>query len=351
MKLAADANEMSKTDRVQAELLRLASIRGPGIKLPTIKEMCEQFDVARGTLERAMVGLEGRGLLCRKHGSGIYVSEAIRHKTVGVVFGGDIFSEAFSPFWGLLLSAVRQEVATRDDLRLQAYMDISQGHDGLAGHAQLVEDIEAERLHGLLLFADSPAEVQQLARHGIPLVVAFDLHTRESLDRCGAVTRRAAGELAARGCRRVAYLATNRDGLEELATEMKAAGIADAQVIDWTYGTWLAEVAQPGCSHEKLGRQLMARMIANAARTPLPDAIASLQDDTMTRGAITALLQAGLKPGRDLTIVAQTNRGSPVLEPYAEDLVQIELDPAAIVRKALSRLETMMGGGSLTQSG
>jgi DNA-binding LacI/PurR family transcriptional regulator len=129
-----------------------------------------------------------------------------------------------------------------------------------------------------------------------------------------------------------------------LAEELRAAGAADVRIEDWSYETWAWVIPGAG-TRENCAFQLTRRMIAEAAATPLPDVLIS-QEDTMTRGALTALREAGLQPGRDLRIVAAANTGSPVLEPYAADLTLIEFDPADSVRAALEMLEILMNGGT-----
>jgi DNA-binding LacI/PurR family transcriptional regulator len=64
----------------------------------------------------------------------------------------------------------------------------------------------------------------------------------------------------------------------------------------------------------------------------------------MTRGVISEIHQAGLQIGRDIHIVTTVNKGSPVLELYADQLLQIEYDPACIVKGALDMLENLMNG-------
>jgi GntR family transcriptional regulator len=48
----------------------------PGDKLPTIPELCHQYDVSKITIKRAMDDLESAGLVIRRRGSGTYVTHA-----------------------------------------------------------------------------------------------------------------------------------------------------------------------------------------------------------------------------------------------------------------------------------
>lgn len=48
---------------------------GPGARLPTERDLAEQFGVSRGTVRTALSRLEGRGQIIRIMGSGTYVAE------------------------------------------------------------------------------------------------------------------------------------------------------------------------------------------------------------------------------------------------------------------------------------
>ena len=335
-----------KKDLLRESLLGLARSLGPGQRLPTVAVLCESLSVSNSTLDIALRDVELRGAIVRQHGKGIFVSPTIRLKTVGVVFGGDIFSPGFSPFWSLLLQAVKEQTG---DGRLvaRAYLDITQSSGGVGGHAQLVEDLEDRRLDGVLLLSPQidHDEAGWLRKHGVPLVllgdraeegwsVAFDWTP---------LTDRAAAEIARSGCRRVGLLASpaHRAALEEACGQAGADGV---QIDDWSYETWSAIIPGVG-TRENCAHRLTERMIAGRATNPLPDALVSLED-TMTRGVVTALLQNGLQPGRDLRIVTAENKGSPVLQPYAADLVRVVIDPAKVARAALGMLETLMDGGT-----
>jgi len=346
MSVLSAEKEASKAELVQEAVLELAVERGAGIKLPTMQEMCTQFDVARGTLESALRPLEQRGLLYRKHGSGIYVTDRVRQKTVGVVFGGDIFSPGFSPFWSLLLQSVREQAGDRQ-LRPQAYLDISDGSGGLGGHSQLIEDLESKRVDGLMLIApqDEHDEAAELRAYNLPLVVfggQRDGNWSVSID-WDPLLRQAGAELASAGCRHVGLLAPPARGAA-LEEAFRQAGADDARIDDWSYDTWVNTIPGAG-TRENCAHRLTEQMIAERATTPLPDALVSL-GDTVSRGAITAILQAGLQPGRDIRIVTAENKGSPVLDPYAADITRIALDPRECMRAALGMLETLMDGGT-----
>ncbi len=336
----------NKSETVGEALIALARARGPGVKLPTFEELCLQFSVSRTTLERALEPLERQGLLRRKHGSGIYVQPAVRLKTVGVVFGGDIFSPGFSPFWSLLLGSVRQQAGGRD-LQPRAYFDLSQGSSDCDGHVQLFEDLEAARLHGLMLFApQSNDDYRWLDAYSVPRVAFGNAgslwHVSFDYD---AFFRLATAALARTGCRRVALLGHGvLAHLPTVEATFREAGLDGVQFDDWSYETWSKIIPGAG-SHEHCARALAQRLLADIGHTPLPDAVISTED-TATRGLVAALQQAGLQPGRDLRIVTSENTGSPVLDPFADGLTRIAFNPADVIRAALGMLDTLMAGGT-----
>jgi len=338
-----------KTEQASAALLALMHARGPGIKLPTIEEMCTQFGVSRTTLEPVLQALERRGLVRRRRGSGIYVTERIRQKTIGVVFGGNIFSSDFSPYWSLLLQAVGAQ-AGAFDMRPQAYLDIPQGQGGLGSHTQLIEDLDARRLDGLLMFSlHYERDARRLVRgYGIPLVFPSgappDWVVTYDHD---AYIRLAAPEIARHPGRRIGLLgpSTHRPLLED---ELRQRGLTDITIDDWSYETWARIIPGAG-AHEHCAYRMTQQLISQASQHPLPDVLVSMED-TATRGVITALLQSGLHPGRDLTLISSANARSPVLTPYADGVICFTFDPAEQARAALTMLDTLMNGGTPTQS-
>ena len=347
-----DSRKWSKQKPLSKAILAQAQRLGPNQRMPTVRKLCALHGVSTSTLDPVLRELETRGIITRHHGRGIFVAPTIAQKTIGVVFGGNIFdSVQFSPFWFLLLQAVRQQVADRTHRPL-AYLDIAQSSDGLGGHEQLIEDLENRRLHGLLLLSPDPPgdEARQLGAYGLPLVV-FGGHAPEwtVTHDWRPVYSLAARELATHRCRRVAILGLTTDtDLQQLECDLREAGYAGEPVLDWSYLTWVSRI--PGLlNRETFGRELARRMIAEKANHPLPDSLVSL-DDTMTRGVITALHEAGLQPGRDIQIATVVNKGSPVLESYASNLIKIEYDPAADVEAALDMLDILMDGGKPPQN-
>jgi DNA-binding LacI/PurR family transcriptional regulator len=76
---------------------------------------------------------------------------------------------------------------------------------------------------------------------------------------------------------------------------------------------------------------------------PRPDGLVIL-DDMMTRGALAAVRQLGLKLGKDLHIATHANKGSATLSDYRHELSLIEVDTSQLVNAMFASLEGLMAG-------
>jgi len=64
----------NKAKELPEKILAFAKTRGPGIKLPTIQEMCRQFCVSRTTLEKGLAAIEKAFCIANKAVASMYQS-------------------------------------------------------------------------------------------------------------------------------------------------------------------------------------------------------------------------------------------------------------------------------------
>ena len=93
---------------------------------------------------------------------------------------------------------------------------------------------------------------------------------------------------------------------------------------------------------EEWGRQAF-RDLFSADLLEAPDGVV-IADDMITRGAMLAARQLGIVVGRDVKVASHANKGSLILQEYAEELALIEFDPAEIVEAMFRMLERLMAG-------
>lgn len=342
--MLSEVDHRARVGRAHASLMKVIRASGAGVKLPTVHQLCDRLDVTRTQLEQAIVRIERAGLLRRRRGSGIYVTDRIGQKTLGVVFGGDIFKPHFSPFWSMILQSFDERTRERN-LVARAYLDIPRASAGLGAHDQLVEDLEEHRLDGVLLL--SPRSDQdhagQLRAGGLPLVVfGGDPRADWSVNlNWGVFFARAAEGLARLRCRRLGLMGSP-GSIPALRRAMARVGLRDLAIDDWSYETWASAIPGAG-TRETCASRLAERMAGPNADAPLPDVLLSL-DDTMTRGAITALYRTGRRPGRDVAIISIANAGSPVLEPFAADITTVDFVPRDCAVACVAMLEALVDG-------
>ena len=346
----------NKTEALRKALMALAHELGAGGRLPAMRDMCRSFGVSTVTLDRALHDLETRNLVLRKHGVGVFVSPEYGRKTIGLVFGRNIFDEGVSPVCRLLFQYCRQRAAEcREGFRV--YFDLPAGPADPAtasGRNDLVRDVAEGRVQGLLLIWRQGAEEEAWLRSlGVPLVsfvtgLPLSAPYQVTLDYAD-MTRRGVAALAGAGCRRLALISPFgyvHDADIDRTVFLEAVA---AQGLE-TRPEWLWDnpadpsvgLGAAGESREEQGnralREILGRPVAGR-----PDGVL-INDDMLARGALVAARVLGLTLGRDLHIATHANKGSPVLYGHEDELIRLVADPDEIVRAMFEVLEPLMAG-------
>ena len=350
---SAPLNGKHKRDDVKAAVKRLALAAGPNGKLPTVRECCARLSVAKVTLDAALDDLEAQGVIRRKHGSGIYVTPRIAQKSIGLVFGHNIFDASVSPFYALLMRRCRERAKSHGE-RFSFFIDPLPEEVGAGAppvHPDLADAIAAEKLHGILLTArNSVAEETWLRAQNLPVVslgfvedspppvVTID---HRELIRLGVAA------LSAQGCRRIGLITPyDRDApvgrimvrIFKDALRRRHLRLHDAWI--WSQS---AAPGRDGETRDERGARAFQSLFGGGPVTPDGLIIA---DDMLTRGILVAARTAGVEVGRDVRIASHANKGSPVLEEWADRLTRIEVDPDEIVEAMFDLLEAFMAGRS-----
>lgn len=330
--------QSSRTERLAEQLHDRAASLKPGDKLPTFRELCLSYGVSKATLDHALRELENRGQIERRQGSGIYVARTFGQKTVGVVLGTNIMRGGFSPFWGLLLQASRNQLMSRR-YRFHSYLDFPQGNEFFAAHVQLENDLKAGRLDGLLAIAETTSEgVRWLSKWGVPVVTVPTPRTQQAWNvTLKPMTDLAVAELARIGCRHIALLSITDAAIFSHA--LQQAALECSRELLWTPRD--SGQTEGWRNFEEYGYLTAAHCWRRAAHRI--DGLV-ITDDTMARGAMMALYKLGVDIGRDVNIAVGVNKGSPVLAPYDSDLILLEYDPDEVLASAVDMLDTLMNG-------
>lgn len=335
-----------KAPAVAAAIRSMLAKASPGQKLPTIKGLCRSLNVAIGTLDSALYDLERQGVILRENGSGIYVSPWIHCKSIGLVFGFDIFKFGQSPFYSMLLEYCRRRAASHHE-QFSFYLDVPAA-SWIAGevpvHRQLVEALEQKKLHGILLPNRwSLEQARWLQSQGVAVVsMSADIHEVNcvGLDYAELV-RLGVRSLATQGCRRIGLiraLPAESDGSE--APDIRAYRETLTKMGRPWRGEWICQMEDSGkLPREEQGDKALIKLL----NTPLPrlDGLV-IEDDMMTHGALAAAKKMGLQVGAEIKIATHANKGSPVLCEHEDVLTLLEVDPGEVAEAMFEMLERLM---------
>jgi DNA-binding LacI/PurR family transcriptional regulator len=309
--------------------------------------LCEELDVAIATLDSALASLEEAGVITRRRGSGIFVGSGISQKTVGVVFGINIFEAGASPVFREILRQCQRRAEIHNE-RFSFYIDIDQwdnrsGAHPMSMHSDLVQDLSAQRLTGALLLWPKDAEQDRWIRgYNLP-VISLEC---DSLQKMGGVRLDyaslqdiATDELIKKGCRRIGFIQNLRD-LPVPVARLSACGAVSHSEWVWRPTRPLLEMTS---TNEEIGFQAAKRMFGSSSSScGIPDGLVIL-DDMMTRGALVALRKHGLQLGKDVHVATHANKGSSILYGYEDELTLVEFDPVEVVESLFEMLESQWG--------
>jgi DNA-binding LacI/PurR family transcriptional regulator len=275
-----------------------------------------------------------------------------------LVYDRDIFAAGSSPFCGLLVEAARQRAGSSNE-KFSFYLAMP-SKEGLPVHDDLVEDLRAARLDGLLFVGENnPAAAQYLQRQDVPLVALSYTPIapyRVSIDWSESV-RLGVQALAKEGCKRIALWipigaglgraegASTFPELDTFKAALKAHRLTFHPELVWRDELLHrdADASTLGTNQEQGFRAAHEVFGDKSKRDLAPDGLVIL-DDMMTRGAVVTLQQLGVRPGRNIKIASHINKGGGVLAPFEASISRIEIDPQQIVDALFGMLEALMNG-------
>lgn len=345
----------TKGQALCAQLTELALELGADAKLPTVLQLCAQLGVSVTTLNTVLAELESQKVIYRRHGVGIFVSPQLRQKCVGLVCAPNFFRPGISPFWQQLIEGVNGRAAAAGE-GFRFYLAMPPARPELPVSEDLFDDVNAGRLHGVLLVGDEGGATDKwLASQQIPAVsFAADGRWNVRID-YGVLVRVALSRLVAEDCRELALLVT-ADPHEFGAIEPSPASRAFAEELlaralphekSWIWDAALAlgsdAVPMPETHQEQGYRAVMELFGPERALKKTPQGLI-IADDMMARGVLVGLQKLGIQAGTDVKIVSHLNCGSTVLHGHEAELSFIEVDSADIIRTMFETLEGLMKG-------
>lgn len=344
-------NHLPKHVRLKYALeARIAKLPA-GSQLPSISSLQAEFALAQGTVVRVLRQLQNEGLIEGRHGSGFFATGQRQLCSIGIYFSIDIMAPETGIFPRLLLKGLERAAGQFKEVRYHHYFAAASDCEYHDRVCSLEHDVRRRLVDGVILFGHYGGQfanlpVPQVAWLLPPHVQAHVMVDEEAMVRLGLTA------LRERGCRTVAYLADHTDALPPADSPYFAISQHQLQIRDFflreakrlglqTRPEWLAagsgETGVTTVTADATGR---FHAIWNAAKQK-PDGLLSL-DDYRTRGALAAMAEIGLVPGKDLHVASHVNRGSPVLDD--QPVIRLEVDPDEIALALLKTVTALIAG-------
>jgi DNA-binding LacI/PurR family transcriptional regulator len=338
----------SKEDAAYDAIRGMALRLGAGEKMPTINELCAILTISRSTLDRVFRKLEGNHIIRRKHGSGIFVSEFIDQKTIGLVIGHKVFDSNHSQFWVLMLQAA-QEIAKQKNADIRFYFDCPTLETGNREGVHIAEDIKNDRLDGLISVA-LPPQREWLKQFTLPNV-SFGRHTDEpfsvSLNNRVGYTF-AAESLIGLGCTTFGFFGHSsytsgprNSQLFREALQLHGFTLEDKHLFHINRFDFYK-------NHYELGYYLAQEMFGpEGSLNYVPQEVEGLAiaDDLLAKGFLDALNLMGI-PFRDhFHIATMANHKATTLQIYEDHLNLIQFPVEDVMSNMFELLGMLMEGG------
>lgn len=349
----------TKPDELCAQISEMARRLGVGAKLPTVRELGRSFGVSQMTLNVALGRLEQKGIISRRHGSGVFVAEGIANRLIRrnivLLCGYQVMRSAgHSIFWDMLIEHSRGRAASHNETcQLHLTNPSREGENALL--EGLMAEMRSGRVQGVLGILLEESVRNWIVEQKVPLVTFAGGEQWAVGLNANALTQLAVEQLAKQGCRRIGLWRPNQsyDSLEGNLRQAHQQEAAFHHALDalglpsdsclMQHG--MREIQEPGAvpneSNQEQGFRAALQVFGESAEEK-PDGL-FITDDLMTHGALAAFQKLGLRPGHDVKIASHANRNSPILMGQ-DDLTLIEFDPAQLVHEMFSMLETLMDG-------
>jgi hypothetical protein len=342
----------SRSQALRERLTMQARQLGAGAKLPKVTDLCRDFSVSPTTLNGVLRELENDGLLVRRHAVGIFVAAdapVAPHRAL-ICHPRFFHNDGNSPLWQYLFTGIYRRAAT-----LPGTFDCHFSRSGSGEEALppgLAEEIRRGSFTGLLGIAIPGDTAWWIMNQGVPLVSLFGKgHVIVNTDGAREVLL-AVQELKKRGCRRIGMWGRVWPHHDAQAEEREIAGRADLfrsamrqcalrvqENLIHINPQWVGGDAVPTLPEQ--GYEMAMRVFAR--RGAKPDGLWIL-DENVTRGALMALRKLGIRPGHDVQIASQVNKGLQVLWGHEEELILLEYDPAQFVEMMFNSLDDLLNG-------
>lgn len=324
-----------------------------GSRVPTVQAMATNYQTSVFTIQTALEALEQDGLIERARRRGTFVTGSrTKLRQVGIFYGSDFLRGRAMGFYQEINHCLCKALEVRN-VKYRLWIDGRSEEDHVKPLDDLVEAVNRREIQGIIVPIVDFAETIWLQRLGIPLSllssaavpyqVNFDYVTGMAL---------AMQEFKRQGCLTVGAIlpvsSATRSAFEKEISQSNrqlldgfTSCLADAGLK--TRNSWVRvpDRMQTVLEYEEFGYRQFQEIWKQAER---PDGLL-VMPDTIVRGSITGMLEAGISVPRDLKLILHQNDGVPVLCPLPASWLKVNLEQ--IASALISQVERQLAGDSV----
>lgn len=324
------------------ETLRRQIVQGslaPGARLPTQVQLVELFQVSGVTVQRALDRLMREGFICTRGRQGTFVTDRPPHlSNFGLVFVDQPVKGKHRSRYHEMLEQQAFRLQQEGDRQITVFNGIS-GHEDEEAFRQLVADVRAHRMAGLMLVDPDPLEgTAILEEPGIPRVaiMSYKIEPRG----CPVVCPDLEGmvdlgldALIEQGRKRIAVLTTVP--LYLLLRQYLREAVKGRSIT--VHERWLQIVPHelPDATRNNV------LMLMHPGGDERPDGIFVL-DDNLAESASSGLVETGTRVPQDVAVVSHCN--FPWLTPSVLPVQRVGFDTQQILAEALRVIDLQRQG-------
>jgi len=310
----------------------------PGERIPTLKDLAEEFTVSYDTIQMVLSQLRRDGFLISRGRRGTFISDNPPHlNQYGLVFTGNPNGHNWSRFHDALIS-VQDSITKQNGIRIRNYFDIH-SRPRPDETADLLGDLRRHCLRGLIYIHNDWIVEPLLESNNLQIpCVGISTHSSDQSRVLPQVWPNADGlldlalsELKKCGRRRIGLIALG-DAQDQAIT--RAVDTANKHGMELR-PEWFQ------CTHEGSGvatRQSVHLLMSLPCRER-PDGLI-ITDDNMIEHANEGLVRSSVRVGADVDIIAHANFPEIVHSPFP--LIYIGFDVREILETCINTLEQSM---------
>ncbi|NLE30068.1 MAG: GntR family transcriptional regulator [Phycisphaerae bacterium] len=309
-------------------------VLAPGSRLPGEMELARQFGVSHLTVRQAKRTLIEQGVLYSINRKGVYVAREALASRAGVFTRTNLSVMEDAHFFRTVFQSLEESCRGRIAFR---YYHGSFGVEMTRDLAfQLVEQAKADHIEVALLAQEMPLVEEICHELGIPIMslgiesyrsprVSFDSAQRVHLG---------LDYFFGKGIREIGLIGREGNAMAEVFRTLYTSRYPEIPV-QWL-GPEGPHQPESGVSFEECGY----RQFHDLWSCPQHPKGVFVLDDIMLKGSAYAMMELGVRPGRDFELVGCYNKNSHLFVPVP--FVHIESDPADFARAVATMVTSMI---------